>query len=50
MDLSGELGIDSIKQVEVLSALRIQVPEIKDVGTADIGQLRTIRQIADFFG
>lgn len=50
MDLSGELGIDSIKQVEVLSALRTQVPEIKDVGTADMGQLRTIRQIADFFG
>ena len=50
MDLSGELGIDSIKQVEVLSALRIKVPEIKDVGTADMGQLRTIRQIADFFG
>ncbi|MFK7997093.1 MAG: beta-ketoacyl synthase N-terminal-like domain-containing protein [Granulosicoccus sp.] len=50
MDLSGELGIDSIKQVEVLSALRMQVPEIKDVGTADMGTLRTIRQIADFFG
>ncbi|MFK8079509.1 MAG: beta-ketoacyl synthase N-terminal-like domain-containing protein [Granulosicoccus sp.] len=50
MDLSGELGIDSIKQVEVLSALRTQVPEIKDVGTADMTQLRTIRQIADFFG
>lgn len=50
MDLSGELGIDSIKQVEVLSALRKQVPDIKDVGTADMGQLRTIRQIADFFG
>ena len=50
MDLSGELGIDSIKQVEVLSALRTQVPETKDVGSADIGQLRTIRQIADFFG
>ena len=50
MDLSGELGIDSIKQVEVLSALRAQVPQMKDVGTADMGQLRTIRQIADFFG
>lgn len=50
MDLSGELGIDSIKQVEVLSALRLQVPAIKDVGTADMGQLRTIRLIADFFG
>jgi len=50
MDLSGELGIDSIKQVEVLSALRLQVPAIKDVGSADMGQLRTIRQIADFFG
>ena len=50
MDLSGELGIDSIKQVEVLSALRMQVPAIKDVGSADMGQLRTIKQIADFFG
>ena len=50
MDLSGELGIDSIKQVEVLSALRKQVPDIKDVDTADMAKLRTIRQIADFFG
>jgi len=50
MDLSGELGIDSIKQVEVLAALRLAVPAIKEVGSADMGQLRTIRQITDFFG
>ena len=50
MDLGGELGIDSIKQVEVLSALRVQVPDVRDIATTDMGQLRTIRQIADFFG
>jgi len=50
MDLGGELGIDSIKQVEVLSALRVQVPDIRDIAATDMGQLRTIRQIADFFG
>ncbi len=50
MDLEGELGVDSIKQVEILSALQDQAPNLPDIDPSQIGELRTIRKIADFFG
>lgn len=50
MDLEGELGVDSIKQVEILSALRDQHPELPEVDPEVLADLRTIRAIADFFG
>ena len=49
MDLEGELGVDSIKQVEILSALRDRYPSLPEVDPEDIAELRTIRKIADFF-
>jgi polyketide-type polyunsaturated fatty acid synthase PfaA len=49
MDLEGELGVDSIKQVEILSALRDQHPSLPEVDPEAIAELRTIRKIADFF-
>ncbi|MCA8901656.1 MAG: acyltransferase domain-containing protein [Hyphomonas sp.] len=49
MDLEGELGVDSIKQVEILSALRDQHPDLPEVDPEELTQLRTIRIIADFF-
>lgn len=49
MDLEGELGVDSIKQVEILSALRDRFPALPEVDPEDIAELRTIRKIADFF-
>tara|TARA_R110001606_G_scaffold351961_3_gene502329 strand:- start:3932 stop:4429 length:498 start_codon:yes stop_codon:yes gene_type:complete len=49
MDLEGELGVDSIKQVEILSALRDQHPSLPEVDPESIAELRTIRKIADFF-
>ena len=49
MDLEGELGVDSIKQVEILSALRDQHPELPEVDPEVLADLRTIRAIADFF-
>lgn len=49
MDLEGELGIDSIKQVEILSTLREQVPGLPDLETELLAEMRTIRKIADFF-
>ena len=49
MDLEGELGVDSIKQVEILSALRDQHPPLPEVDPEAIAELRTIRKIADFF-
>ena len=50
MDLEGELGVDSIKQVEILSALREAVPDLPEVEPEQIAELRSIRKIADFFG
>lgn len=50
MDLEGELGVDSIKQVEILSALRDQHPDLPEVDPEVLADLRTIRAIADFFG
>jgi acyl carrier protein len=50
MDLEGELGVDSIKQVEILSALRDQYPSLPEVDPEHLAELRTIRKIADFFG
>jgi acyl carrier protein len=50
MDLEGELGIDSIKQVEILSALRDSHPGLPEVEPEQLAELRTIRRIADFFG
>ncbi|MEQ9315068.1 MAG: phosphopantetheine-binding protein, partial [Henriciella sp.] len=48
MDLEGELGVDSIKQVEILSALRDQMPDLPEIEPEQIAELRTIRKIADF--
>ncbi len=50
MDLEADLGIDSIKRVEVLSALRQQVDGLPDVNVARLGSLRSLREIADVFG
>ncbi len=50
MDLEGELGVDSIKQVEILSSLRDQYPSLPEVDPEHLAELRTIRKIADFFG
>lgn len=49
MDLEGELGVDSIKQVEILSALRDRFPDLPEVEPEQISELRSIRKIADFF-
>ncbi|MFG2595544.1 SDR family NAD(P)-dependent oxidoreductase [Streptomyces sp. NPDC048462] len=47
MELEADLGVDSIKRVEILSVMRREVP---DVGAGDIsrlGKLRTLREIVD---
>jgi len=49
MDLESELGVDSIKQVEILSALREARPDLPDIDPSRMSELRSIRSIADFF-
>jgi acyl carrier protein len=47
MELEADLGIDSIKRVEILSAVREQAPGLPDLDPNVLGQLRTVGQIVD---
>ncbi|HEY1375484.1 MAG TPA: phosphopantetheine-binding protein, partial [Gemmataceae bacterium] len=48
MGLDADLGIDSIKRVEILSALQEQLPDAPAVKPEHLGTLHTLRQIAEF--
>src|SRR6056297_2790509 len=48
MSLDADLGIDSIKRVEILSALQERLPELPAVKPEHLGTLQTIDQIVDF--
>ena len=47
MALDTDLGIDSIKRVEILSALQEQLPTLPAVRPEDLGVLQTLGQIID---
>ena len=49
MDIEAELGIDSIKRVEILSALEEQIPDLPAVSPETMGSLKTLGQIVDYF-
>ncbi|MEU5695101.1 beta-ketoacyl synthase N-terminal-like domain-containing protein [Actinosynnema sp. NPDC020468] len=48
MDLEADLGVDSIKRVQVLGAVQERFPELPTVGPEQLGELRTLDQIAAF--
>src|SRR5262249_18908272 len=48
MGLDADLGIDSIKRVEILSALQEQLPDAPAVKPEHLGTLHTMRQIVQF--
>ncbi|MFJ3801178.1 SDR family oxidoreductase [Streptomyces sp. NPDC090088] len=45
MDLEADLGVDSIKRVQILSALRTEAPDLPAVETSELGRLRTVGDI-----
>ncbi|MFG2004315.1 beta-ketoacyl synthase N-terminal-like domain-containing protein [Spirillospora sp. NPDC048911] len=47
MHLQADLGVDSIKRVEVLSALRDRIEGLPTLDAAELGRLQTIGEIAD---
>ncbi len=47
MDIEADLGIDSIKRVEILSALEEKLPGLPAVAPEDMGRLKTLGQIID---
>ncbi len=48
MNLESDLGIDSIKRVEILSRLEQELDHIERISSDDIGKLKTIQEIIDF--
>lgn len=48
MEMEADLGIDSIKRVEILSAMSERVPGLRDLKMSDIGPLRTLGQIVEY--
>ena len=48
MDLEGDLGIDSIKRVEILAAVQDKAPGMPDVDAAVMSTLTTLGQIVDY--
>lgn len=50
MDMEADLGIDSIKRVEILGAMQAQFPELPHIETSALAELCTLGQIIDFMG
>ena len=46
MALESDLGVDSIKRVEILSALKERVPALPTVDAVKLAQLQTLGEIA----
>jgi polyketide-type polyunsaturated fatty acid synthase PfaA len=50
MDMEADLGIDSIKRVEILGAMQERFQSLPQPNLEDLAELRTLRQIVDFLG
>jgi acyl carrier protein len=50
MDIEADLGIDSIKRVEILSAMEERMPHLPQVTPDMVGSLKTLGQICDLSG
>lgn len=47
MDLEADLGIDSIKRVEIFGALTQQYPDMAEINPNELTELRTLQEIVD---
>jgi len=50
MDMEADLGIDSIKRVEILGAMQEQFPELPPVNPDELAELRTLGEIVEYMG
>ena len=48
MDMEADLGIDSIKRVEIFGAMTEDYPEVSGVNPQELTELRTLGQIVDY--
>ncbi|MDG4666800.1 type I polyketide synthase [Mycobacterium sp. 236(2023)] len=47
MEMEAELGIDSIKQVEILAALQAKFPGAPEIPASELSNLRTLQDVVD---
>jgi malonyl CoA-acyl carrier protein transacylase len=50
MDLETDLGVDSIKRVEILSAVLDKAPSLPDVSASRMAGMRTLREMVAYLG
>ncbi|HBU46886.1 MAG TPA: hypothetical protein DEB46_01125, partial [Myxococcales bacterium] len=50
MEFEADLGVDSIKRVEILSRLADRIPGAPQVNPEDLSDLRSLAQVIDFMG
>ncbi|MDJ0901116.1 MAG: beta-ketoacyl synthase N-terminal-like domain-containing protein [Xenococcus sp. MO_188.B8] len=50
MDLEADLGIDSIKRVEIMGAIQELFPDLPPVNPEELAELRTLAQIVGYLG
>ncbi len=50
MDLESDLGIDSIKRVEILAAMQQRLPGLPEIQPNQMAQLRTLDDVVRFLG
>lgn len=48
MGLDSDLGVDSIKRVEIMAALRTLLPAAPEIKPEHLGTLQTLKQVVDF--
>ena len=49
MDMEADLGIDSIKRVEILGAMQARFPELPKSDSTVLAEMHTLGQITDYF-
>nr|MBL0688497.1 SDR family NAD(P)-dependent oxidoreductase [Pseudoalteromonas sp.] len=48
MDMEADLGIDSIKRVEILGAVQESIPDLPELNPEDLAELRTLGEIVAY--
>ena len=48
MDMEADLGIDSIKRVEILGAVQDEMTDLPELNPEDLAELRTLGEIVDY--
>ena len=48
MDMEADLGIDSIKRVEILGAVQDQITDLPELDAEQLSQMRTLAEIVDY--